>query len=190
MSKTIIFDIETQHLFQDVGYDHKKLKVSVVGTYDYENNEYKTYVENELPQLFRKFEHADLLVGFNSLKFDLSVLEPYYLGNIFQFPHLDLLEEVEKSLGYRVALDDLARATIGAKKTGNGLMAIEYFNNGEWDKLKQYCLSDVKITKEIYEFGKKEGKVFFNAARGKREIKVDFNKNSKTYSSVSLSLPF
>lgn len=190
MNYPVVFDIETQFLFQEVGYDHKKLKVSVVGTYDYKTDEYKAYTEKELPDLFRKFEHARMLIGFNSNKFDLPVLAPYYVGNIFQFPHLDLLDEVEKSLGFRVSLDDLARATLNHKKSGSGLMAIEYFRNGELEKLKQYCLDDVRLTKEIYEFGKKEGKLYFLSSGGKREIKVDFNLKLENKTNVSLSLPF
>lgn len=190
MNKAIVFDLETQFLFQEVGNDPKKLKVSVVGIYDYTNNEYRTYLENELPELFRRFEHAEFLVGFNSLKFDLSVLAPYYVGNIFQFAHLDLLTEVEKTLGFRVSLDDLAKNTLGIKKTGHGLLAIEYFHNKEWDMLKEYCLNDVHITKELYEYGKKTGRLYYNSSRGKQEIPVNFSLCKSENSSVSLSLPF
>ncbi len=186
----IVFDIETQYSFQEVGYDHKKLKVSVVGTYDYATDKYQTFLENELPQLFAKMEHASFLIGFNSNKFDLPVLSPYYLGDIFQFSSLDLLEEVEKSLGFRVALDDLARATLGEKKSGHGFLAIEYFRKKEFDKLKEYCLHDVKLTKELFEFGKEQRKLLFQTSRGVKEIPVEFGEPKKTRQSVSLSLPF
>ena len=188
--KPIIIDVETKHTFQEVGYDHKKLEVSIVGTYDYEQKEYKAYFEKELPELFKRLEHASLIIGFNTNKFDLPVLSPYYIGNITQFPSLDLLEEVESSLGFRVALDDLARATLNTKKSGHGFLAINYYKNGELEKLKQYCLDDVKITKDLYEFGQKNKKVYFNTAKGVKEIPVKFEKSSKFQSHVSLSLPF
>ncbi len=190
MTKPIVFDLETQHLFQEVGHDPKKLKVSVVGIYDYADCQYRVYLEQELSDLFRKFEHASLIIGFNSLKFDLAVLSPYYVGNIFQFPHLDLLGEVEKTLGFRVSLNDLAQNTLEIKKSGHGLMAIEYFHNKEWDKLKAYCLDDVRITKELYEYGKKEGKLYYNSSRGKQGIPVNFLTDKMTNTSISLSLPF
>jgi DEAD/DEAH box helicase domain-containing protein len=188
MSHPIIFDIETQFSFQEVGYDHKKLKISVVGIYDYGTDEYRTYREDELRELVPRFERASYLVGFNINKFDLPVLAPYYLGNYKQFTTIDMLEEVEKSLGHRIALDDLARATLGIKKSGHGLLAIEYFKNGEWEKLSEYCLDDVKITRELFEYGQKHGKLFFTDTRGKREIPVTFGHIDKPYS-VSLSLP-
>lgn len=190
MGNPIVLDLETQHSFQEVGFDHRKLKVSVVGVYDYGKDEYKIYRENELGKLFTVLEHTPLIIGFNINKFDLPVLSPYYVGNILQFQTLDLLEEVEKSLGFRVALDDLARATLGTKKSGHGFLAIDYFRNGEWEKLEKYCLDDVRVTKELYEYGKKEGKFYFQTHNGKREITVALSKNSASKSTVSLSLPF
>jgi DEAD/DEAH box helicase domain-containing protein len=90
-----------------------------------------------------------------------------------------------------VSLNDLAKATLGTQKSGHGFLAIEYFRKGEMEKLKSYCLDDVKITKELYEYGKREGKIYFTDNRiGKREIKVNFDFTPKTQSAVSLSLPF
>jgi hypothetical protein len=190
MPSPIVFDIETQNTFQEVGYDHKKLKISVVGTYDYSTGEYKAYFENETRELISKLEHASCLIGFNIHKFDLPVLAPYYIGNIMQFNTLDLLDEVEKSLGHRIALDDLARATLDTKKSGHGFLAIEYYRKGELEKLKNYCLDDVRITKDLYEYGLKYGKLYFFTAGGKREIRISFEKKKEDNKSISLSLPF
>lgn len=190
MNSPIIFDVETQHSFQEVGGDVKKLKISVVGMYDYATDMFKAYRENDLPEFFNRLEHASYLIGFNIKKFDLPVLSPYYIGDIAQFPTLDILEEVEKKLGYRIALDDLAKATLGIQKSGHGFMAIDYFRNGEWDKLKSYCLDDVKITKELYEYGKREKKLYFLDRFGKKEIQVVFDKSPVSSNAVSLSLPF
>lgn len=186
----IILDLETQHTFQEVGSDPRKLKVSVVGIYEYATNEYLAFKEEEFTQLFPRLKKASMLVGFNINKFDLPVLSPYYVGKITQFHTLDLLEEVEKILGFRVALDDLARATLGTKKSGHGFMAIDYYRRGEWEKLINYCLDDVKITRELYEYGLKNGKLFFNDFRGKKELAVNFEKETSADSTVSLSLPF
>lgn len=186
----IVLDLETQHSFQEMGSDPKKLKVSVVGIFEYATNEYKSFREEELTQLFPLLEKASILVGFNINKFDLPVLSPYYLGDITQFHTLDILDEVEKSLGFRISLDDLAKATLGTQKSGHGLVAIDYFQKGQWDKLISYCLDDVRITKELYEYGLKNSKLYFNDLRGKKEITVNFEKEVSPESSVSLSLPF
>jgi DEAD/DEAH box helicase domain-containing protein len=67
------------------------------------------------------------------------------------------MEEAAKILGFRPRLNDLAKATLGVSKSGSGLEAIRWFREGKIEQLKSYCLDDVKITKELYEFGKRHG---------------------------------
>lgn len=190
MTYPIVLDLETQYSFQEVGNDCKKLRISVVGIYNYATGEFESYKETELSKLFSLLERASVLIGFNIKKFDLQVLSAYYVGNVNQFPTFDILEEIEKILGHRVSLDDLCRATLGSKKSGHGFLAIDYFRKGEWDKLIQYCLDDVRLTRDIFEYGKKEKKLYFHGMRGKQEIPVSFADESKKKSTVALSLPF
>lgn len=181
MSNELVFDIETSNTFQEVGaYDPKLLKVSLVGVYSYATNEYTSYLEHELPKLWPLFEHADRLIGYNIIGFDLPVLANYYPGDLKKFPLLDLMAEIEKYLGYRIKLDDVARGTIGEGKNGNGLQAVEFFRNGEIEKLKEYCLQDVKVTKEVYEFGAAHGKVHFSDKLGRRtDVPVNFARSGE-----------
>jgi DEAD/DEAH box helicase domain-containing protein len=176
MINEIVFDIETQNTFQDVGgHNLSLLKVSLVGVYFYATNEYKVYFENELKDLWPLFEHADRVIGYNIKGFDLPVLNNYYAGDLMKFPHLDLMHEIVKTTGFRIKLDDVASATIGAGKSGSGLAAVEYWRTGNLEKLKSYCLDDVRITRDVYEFGKKNGFVKYKDWIGKEaEIKVDF----------------
>jgi DEAD/DEAH box helicase domain-containing protein len=60
-------------------------------------------------------------------------------------------------LGFRVKLDSIAEATLGRKKIGHGLEAIKWWRSGDKEKVMQYCLEDVKITKDIYEYALKNG---------------------------------
>lgn len=187
--KPIVLDLETQFILSEVGYDHRKLKISVVGIYDYATDKYEIYHENELSSLFRKIEHASELIGFNIAKFDVPVLAPYYIGNLAKIPVLDMLDHIQKILGMRIALDDLARATLDIKKSGHGLMAINYFREGKWKELSDYCLSDVKITRMLYEYGKENKKVYFHDFRGKREIPVTWGDTKSENQSIDLTLP-
>lgn len=190
INNSLVIDIETQHKFQEVNHDLAKLKVSVVGVYDYSTDKYRIYREEELNELFKIMEHSQKIIGYNINKFDLPVLAPYYLGNVKQFPTLDILELVDQSLGYRVALNDLAQATLSIKKSGHGLLAINYFREGDWESLEKYCLDDVKITKMLYEYILKNGKVLFRSANGIKEIKINLPLKEEKSKSVSLSLPF
>ena len=191
MNTGLVIDCETQYTFQEVGLNPSKLKISVVGAFDYKNNEYRCYREKELPELFRAMEHAEKIIGFNIRKFDLPVMSPYYVGDLGQFTVIDLLEMVEKSLGHRLSLDHLAQSTLGTKKSGHGILAIEYFRKGEWDKLEKYCLDDVVITKNLYEFALKNQKLHYQNFSGKViDIPIILSGSPENARTVSLSLPF
>ena len=86
-----------------------------------------------------------------------------------RLPTIDLLAEIERCLGFRIKLDDVAQATLGVGKSGHGLMAVEYWRNGELDKLRDYCLQDVKVTRDIYEYALQNGRVSFNNRQGQRQ---------------------
>lgn len=191
MSAPVVLDLETQFTFREVGgFNPKKLKVSLAGLYDYTEEKYFTFTENELPKLFPYLEKASFIIGFNIFDFDLPVLGPYYVGNLLNFTTCDLMTHVQKSLGFRLSLDDLAKETLQAKKNGHGLLAVEYFRNGEMDKLREYCLSDVRITRELYEYGKTNGKVYYKSAAGRQEIPVSWGETKKNDAGVNLTLPW
>ncbi len=151
-------DIETKNFFEDVGGREglKKLDVSVVGIYSYDEDKYIAYDENEMDKLGEVLKRAELLITFAGERFDLPVLEKYFNFNVRSINHLDILEEVEKNLGRRIGLGILAEANLGAGKTSHGGEAVEMYKRGEMDKLKEYCLQDVKITKDLYELIKKQ----------------------------------
>lgn len=163
----IIFDIETQNTFAQVNNDFKKLRLSVVSIYSYNTNTYQSFTESELKQLWPILEKAERLIGYNSEHFDLPILNNYYPGDLLSFPHLDLIKIVYHNLGKRLKLNDLAVATLdNMVKTADGLQAIKWWQQGELDKIKEYCEQDVKITKQLYEFGRKNKQLFYKTLTG------------------------
>lgn len=191
MSYPIVLDLETKYTFRKYS-DPKKLGISVVAIYDYKTNKSFTFMEKDINHLFKFLEKASFIIGFNILDFDLPVLQGYYPGNIFQFKTLDILEEVKKVVGRRLALNDLIMATLNKKKTGHGLQAIEYYHQGKIEKLKEYCLSDVLLTKELFDFGVKNGVIYYLDASGKVPIKVEWQKllnNDSSCKEINLTLP-
>lgn len=191
MRNEVVFDIETSNSFADVGkYDPTLLKVSLVGAYSYADDTYHSFMEADLPKLWRLLESADRIIGYNIVGFDIPVLNQYYPGDLSKLPQLDLMAEIEKTIGFRVKLDDVAHASLGTGKSGNGLMAIEYFRRGEIDKLREYCLQDVKVTKDVYEYGREHGLVKYKDRMGRMiDAKIDFQPK-KERQAVSLTLPF
>lgn len=149
----IVFDIETKNSFADVGGDANvhKLDASVIGAYSYERDEYFCFEENEFGKFEELARNAKLLVGFCSKRFDIPVLKKYFKLDLAAIPHFDILEEIEKTLGRRIGLGVLAEANLGVGKTGKGLEAIDLYRNGEIQKLKDYCVQDVRITKGVFD---------------------------------------
>ncbi|OGL73943.1 hypothetical protein A3C96_02720 [Candidatus Uhrbacteria bacterium RIFCSPHIGHO2_02_FULL_60_10] len=191
MNNEIVLDIETSNSFADVGkYDPSLLKVSLVGLYSYRTDEYQSFLEPELPKLWRILESADRIIGYNLMGFDYPVLNTYYPGDLRKMPTLDIMLDIEKVIGFRVKLDDVAHASLGTGKSGNGLQAIEFFRKGEIQKLRDYCLQDVKVTKEVYEYGLKTGNVKYRDRRGQCiAVNVDFVPKLEK-APVNLTMPF
>lgn len=135
----------------------EKLDASLVGVYSYNQNKYLHFKENEWDKLSPILQNASLIIGFSINRFDLPVLKKYFNFNLMSLPRLDLLDEVEMNYGQRVGLDVLAKANLGIGKTHYGLEAIEFYKNGDWQSLIDYCLHDVRITKDLYEFVKSNG---------------------------------
>lgn len=168
--KEVVLDIETRNTFQDVGaYNPSLLEVSLVGVYFYETDTYESFLKEDLPKLWPRLERADRIIGYNLIGFDYPCLQMLYTGDIMKLPTVDLLAEIDKRLGFRVKLDDVAQATLGVGKSGHGLMAVEYWRKGEIDKLREYCLQDVRVTKDVYEHALIYGDVSYNDRQGQKQ---------------------
>ena len=189
--KEVVLDIETRNTFQDVGaYNASLLDVSLVGVYFYETDTFESFLQEDLPKLWPRLERADRVIGYNLIGFDYPCLQSYYTGDIMRLPTLDLLVEIDKRLGYRIKLDDVAQGTLGVGKSGHGLMAVEYWKKGEIDKLREYCLQDVRVTRDVYEHALKHGEVsFFDRQKQKQTIPLPIEApEPATRPSINLSL--
>jgi len=188
----IVFDLETQNTFADAGSnDPKDLDISVGCAYDSLTDEYTTVTIDEIQKLWPILEQADVLVGYNSNHFDIPLLNKYYPGDLTKIKSIDLLEDIRISLGRRLRLDSVAQATIGAKKSANGLQAIKWWREGDIKSIMKYCKQDVKVTKEIFEFALEHKKVLFKDGLKKREIPLDTSHwVPHDDHTMSLSLPF
>ena len=155
MLKKIVLDLETQKEFAEVGGRGKYhlLKVSVCGIYEYATDKFSTFTESELFKLAEILQNADQIIGFNIRDFDFEVLQPYMNFELKALPTLDIIDDVQKHLGHRISLETIAQGTLGQGKSGTGKEAIVYFRNNRMDLLKKYCLDDVRITRDIYQYG-------------------------------------
>jgi DEAD/DEAH box helicase domain-containing protein len=158
--RRITFDIETKNFFHDVGSnDPSALDISVVCIHDSADDSYQSFLEKDFPRLWPILEKADALVTWNGDHFDIPLLNKYYPGDLTKLRSIDLMKEIKNVVGRRLKLDTVAEATLGINKSGNGYEAVHWWNTGEIDKIIKYCMDDVKITKDIYEYALKHGKL-------------------------------
>lgn len=163
----VFFDLETQKLFQEVGGRNPALlRVACAVTWT-AGRDFHVYWEADVPALLDELKAADQVIGFNIRGFDYEVLRPYAAGiNLASIRTLDLLLDIRRALGFRLSLDAIAGATLGAAKTADGLQSVAWFRSGDLDKVAEYCKSDVDITRRVFEFGRENGFVHYYSKLG------------------------
>jgi DEAD/DEAH box helicase domain-containing protein len=173
----VFFDLESQKLFQEVGgRDPSKLLLACGVTWSTTRNDFAVYWEKDASALITELKSADRVVGFNIIHFDYEVLRPYAPYESFRaIPSTDMLQDIYRTLNFRLSLDSIARATLGATKSANGIQSVEWFRNGELEKVAEYCKADVDVTRRIYEFGREHGFVHYYSKLGsKLNVKVNW----------------
>ena len=170
MKNIVYFDLETQKSADEVGGWDKisAMQMSVGVTYSTARGDYRIYREREVPELIRELQRADLVVGFNVLRFDYEVLHGYTPLDLTQVPTLDMLVYLVDKLQHRLSLDSIATATFGLEKTAEGLQAIKWFKEGKLYEIAEYCCYDVKLTKLVHEYGATHGHLHYNNRFGRK----------------------
>lgn len=157
----LVIDVETQKLAQDVGgWDHiDKLGISVACAYDSKSDQFLAFRENELKTLIDLCQDR-LVVGYNIRGFDLPVMAPYGIDaeTMKNLDVFDIMYDLETLTRQRfLKLEAVARGTLGTGKSADGLLAVEWWKAGEIDKIIEYCIQDVRVTRDIFQFGRQNG---------------------------------
>jgi RNase_H superfamily len=188
MQTQVIFDIETKKLFSDItSKNPADLGVSIVSLYKRQiddnqkelQGEMLSFWENDFDKMWTHFEQADLIIGFNSLHFDVPALKPLTYLQFDKLPHFDILQKVKESVGFRISLAVLAKDSLNHSKIDTGLNAVYYWNMRDEKslaKLKKYCEADVLVTKELYDFGLQNGFLKYTDKWNRpQKVEVDFS---------------
>ena len=170
MKNIVYFDIETQRSAEEVGGWDKisQMGMSVGVTYSTARGDYRIYGEKTVNELVQELQRADLVVGFNNLRFDYEVLHGYTPLDLRQLPTLDMMVELQNTLQHRLSLDSIATATFGVEKTAEGLQAIQWFREGKLMEIAEYCCYDVKLTRLVHEFGVENRVLYYHNRFGKK----------------------
>ncbi|MCG3174529.1 MAG: hypothetical protein GMKNLPBB_02773 [Myxococcota bacterium] len=176
----VYFDLETQRSADEVGgwNNIHKMGLSVGVIWSSATGAFKAFQEKQVKDLINDLFEADLVVGYNLLRFDYTVLTAYTGRDFRKINTLDMLVDIQERTGIRPKLDDVARATLGKNqgKSADGLQALEWFQEGRLDLITEYCQQDVKVTKDVHEFGVANGFVKFHDRKTGQmiEVKVDW----------------
>jgi DEAD/DEAH box helicase domain-containing protein len=155
----LIVDVETKTLVDAVGgwKNFKQLEVSVACAYDSRTEKFLTYRESELSQLAELCKDR-LVIGYNVIGFDIPVLEKYGVLPAAELDVFDIMIDFHNVSGWKfVKLEKIAKATLGTGKSADGIMAVEWWKTGEVDKIIEYCLKDVEVTRDIFLHGLNKG---------------------------------
>lgn len=171
-----VFDIETQRSAADVGGWHRadQMKVSCAVVFDSESGRFRTYTEDLVPLLIRDLYRYDVVVGFNSKRFDYKVLSGYEGFDPSKVQTLDILEDVYRYLGFRLSLNHLAKVTLGIEKSADGLQALKWWQEGRFQEITDYCRRDVDITHQIFRFGRDKGYLLFKD-KSENRVRIPVN---------------
>ena len=161
---TVLFDVETKRSAEEVGGWHRlhRLGVALAVTCSMERGTFRVFREEHVRELVETLRTADVVIGFNVIGFDYPVLSGYTGEDYRQLlPTLDLFEQIRDIVGERVGLDRLARETLGAGKSGDGMASLAWYREGRFDLIEEYCRRDVELLRDLYLFGRREGYVLF-----------------------------
>ena len=174
----VVFDLETQRSAAEVGGWNRAylMGMSLAVVWDSRQQAHTTYLEEDVETLLAHLQRADLVVGFNVVGFDYSVLRGYTTFDFGTLNTLDILRDVHAQLGYRLSLDSLGTATLGSPKSADGLQALQWYKEGRLDLIETYCRHDVEITRDLCLYGLAHGHLLFDRkGEGRLRVPVDWD---------------
>jgi DEAD/DEAH box helicase domain-containing protein len=165
-----------------------KLGVAVACLWEFRGERMRVYGPNDVSALRGRLLRADRISGYNIFNFDFPVIwgisKPDWLGADKLKDPLpgyaatrrrllpktdDLLRRIWQAMGFNpdayqrgmggCKLDDIAGATISARKIGNGADAPKWYQAGQIQRVANYCADDVAIERDLTMFVERYGYV-------------------------------
>lgn len=170
LPRLVCFDLETQRSAGEVGGWHNAqlMRVALACTWDSLDRCFRSYREAQVDDLLRELSEADLVIGFNVLRFDYQVLRGYTDQPLDRLPTFDLLEEIRARLGFRISLGHLAEETLGVSKSADGLQSLQWWKEGRIEEIERYCRQDVALLRDLFDHACQQGHLIFKTKRGER----------------------
>jgi DEAD/DEAH box helicase domain-containing protein len=161
--RVLYFDLETLRSAADVGGWHHidRMGMALGVVFDSHTGEFTTYREAEVGALVAHLDTADLVVGYNVLRFDYQVLSAYEPRDYERLPTFDMLVALKAVVNQRLALANVGTATLARGKSADGLQSLRWVRDGRLDLVERYCRDDVALTRDVFEFALAENYLAF-----------------------------
>ena len=175
----IVFDVEIAKTIEEVGgwEATDKMGISVACVWEWIGRRMRVYGPDDVKALRERLLRADRVSGYNIVNFDYPVVwgvpksvwllpdgssDCAILKAKLKPKTNDILRRVWIALGFdpdvfqqgmgSAKLDDIAGATLGVRKIGNGVDAPKWYQAGQIQRVVNYCADDVAIERDLAEF--------------------------------------
>lgn len=137
--------------------DFGGMGIACVCVYDYGERRYRVFCEDNLSDFQDLIHNRNLLIGFNSVRFDNKLLSVNGV-DVGLISYYDIYYEIMRGLGVHkqeikpagYKLDQVCEINFGHSKTEHGAMAPVYYQQGKIGRVIDYCLNDVYLTVRLF----------------------------------------
>lgn len=176
----MVLDIETKKSVDDVGgwINKHKMGIAVLCAIDLESGEEFIFSDGykgarPLSGLF-EFLNGNILIGHNIMSFDYRLIQEEVAKETNTILGVGLIDTSSK----RISLASFSEALFNTKKQMNGADAPIEWQSGNKEKVVNYCMDDVRKTVDLFNYGVKNGHVFYVDKDGDR-MRLDVNWKKK-----------
>ncbi len=110
----------------------------------------EAFYGDDFSEVLRMLDAAELIYTFNGVEFDLPRLAKHCHRDMGPWMRktVDPLFMMKRTMGFGGCrkLNDLLTLNGFDPKSGSGLQAVEFWHNGEREKLSAYCMDDARLT--------------------------------------------
>ena len=191
MSDHVVVDVEIAHTIEETpgGWDATdQLDLAVACLWEYKTRRMRVYGPDEIDILRERLLRADRISGYNIWNFDFPVIWGFSRS---EWAHgekagasatvhqplkgktNDLLRRIWQALGFDpdggwqegmggAKLDDIAGATLGVHKIGQGVSAPKWYQMGKIQRVVNYCADDTCLERDLVDFVDRYGYVYHN----------------------------
>lgn len=146
--------------------DHASMGLSCMVVFDYKEMRYRVFDDHNAQEGMRLLYNSEWCAGFNTIGFDWKLLCSTYPNFVPSYSgqsgptNFDIRAEVCKVVGTYTKgykLGEIAQETLGYTKSDEGGHAPQLYQEGRIAELIDYCIQDVKVEKDLFEFVVKNG---------------------------------